>query len=99
MLAERRRRDLAEALPSLPTLLRQLKLHDFSASDRAAGSHFRVRLAAAIALATRLGETGCASLLQGLMASLDDVAASDELANEAALILARAWTALGDGPV
>jgi hypothetical protein len=98
-LTERRKRDLAEALPSLPTLLRQLKLHDLSASGGDGLRDFRVRLTAASALATSQGETVCAGLLDALMISLETEPLSADLEAEVASVLARASTAIGsDSP-
>jgi hypothetical protein len=94
-LTERRKRDLAEALPSLPTLLRQLKLQDHTFPDSAALSHFRARLAAANALAASQGETACAALLEALMVSLDTAPPANDLEIQVASMLARASTAIG----
>jgi hypothetical protein len=94
-LTERRKRNLAEALPSLPTLLRQLKLHDLSASDGDRIGDFRVRLTAASALANSQGETVCAGLLDALMVFLDTAPRPADLEVEVASVLARASIAIG----
>jgi hypothetical protein len=93
-LSERRKRQLGEALPALPTLLRQLSLYDLSAPTPASLSYFRARLEAASALANTLDQTACEVVLTELLALLDTPPQDSALQPEVASALQRASTAL-----
>jgi hypothetical protein len=93
-LNERRKQQLGEALPALPTLLRQLSLYDLSAPTPESLSYFRTRLEAAIALANTQDQTACEVVLAELLPLLDTPPQSGALQPEVASALGRASTTL-----
>jgi hypothetical protein len=63
-LTDRRRRDTAAETPSLPTLLRRLRMTSLNFATRADRQRFEVTLSGAILLAERSGSTGCKLALE-----------------------------------